>query len=206
MNFQTFKSALDVYPFFSVNEAQKRLGHFDSRRLVEWQEKGYLHKIRNKYYYFSGKKIDEKFLWRTANQIYKPSYISLETALGYYNLIPEFVYQITSVSTQKTNAFETPLGHFNYRRFKPALYFGYKLLPYDTFSIRVAEIEKSVLDYIYLHPKLENVDDWEALRFNTEMFLEQADLNKFQAYLALFKSKALTKRADIFLNQLYSSV
>ena len=40
-----------------------------------------------------------------ANKIYSPSYISLETALSYYGLIPESVYALTSVSTRKTISF-----------------------------------------------------------------------------------------------------
>jgi predicted transcriptional regulator of viral defense system len=48
--------------------------------------------------------------------LYGPSYISLEYALSYHNLIPEAVYTITSVSLGKSKNFSTPLGEFSFQR------------------------------------------------------------------------------------------
>lgn len=50
-----------------------------------------------------------------ANQIYGPSAISLEYALGYYGLIPERVEEVTSITTGRNKIFETPIGRFSYR-------------------------------------------------------------------------------------------
>ncbi len=50
-----------------------------------------------------------------ANLIYGPSYISLEYALSYYNLIPERVELITSVTTKRNKYFKTPIGDFSYK-------------------------------------------------------------------------------------------
>jgi len=47
-----------------------------------------------------------------ANQFYFPSYVSMEYARNFYGLIPERVYQITSVSTRKTARFKNDLGEF----------------------------------------------------------------------------------------------
>jgi len=49
-----------------------------------------------------------------ANMIYGPSYVSLEWACQYYRLIPEKVTTITSVTTQRSRHFQTPLGFFTY--------------------------------------------------------------------------------------------
>ncbi len=49
-----------------------------------------------------------------ANMIYGPSYVSLEWACQYYRLIPEKVTTITSVTTQRSRKFQTPLGLFTY--------------------------------------------------------------------------------------------
>src|SRR3989338_11587014 len=35
-----------------------------------------------------------------ANRLYGPSYVSLEYALGFYRLIPETVYTVTSITTK----------------------------------------------------------------------------------------------------------
>ena len=49
-----------------------------------------------------------------ANMIYGPSYVSLEWACQYYRLIPEKVTTVTSVTTQRSRQFQTPLGLFTY--------------------------------------------------------------------------------------------
>jgi len=46
--------------------------------------------------------------------IYDPSYISFEYALSYWNLIPEGVKEIVSLTTGKTKQFDTPVGRFGY--------------------------------------------------------------------------------------------
>lgn len=49
-----------------------------------------------------------------ANMLYGPSYVSLDFALSYYGLIPEAVYEITSVTTGRTKTYDTPVGRFSY--------------------------------------------------------------------------------------------
>jgi len=51
-----------------------------------------------------------------ANMLYAPSYVSFEYALSYYGLIPERVYEITSASFRAKKSFDTPIGHFGYRK------------------------------------------------------------------------------------------
>jgi len=49
-----------------------------------------------------------------ANMIYGPSYVSLEWACQYYRLIPEKVTTITSITSQRSRKFQTPIGLFTY--------------------------------------------------------------------------------------------
>jgi hypothetical protein len=51
-----------------------------------------------------------------ANLIYGPSYVSLDSALQHHGLIPEHVEAVTSVTTGRSRAFETPVGNFTYRQ------------------------------------------------------------------------------------------
>lgn len=57
-----------------------------------------------------------------ANLIYGPSYISMDYALSFYQLIPERVYEITSMTTKLLKAYETPLGHYTYIKSAPCFY------------------------------------------------------------------------------------
>ena len=49
-----------------------------------------------------------------ANLLHGPSYISLETALSFYGMIPERVYAIRSVTTKRSKLYKTPIGRFEY--------------------------------------------------------------------------------------------
>jgi hypothetical protein len=68
-----------------------------------------------------------------ANHILGPSYVSLESALSYHGLIPEKVYEITSVTSKATREFSTPLGIYSYTRLR---------LPYYSYGIRSVEIDR----------------------------------------------------------------
>ncbi len=49
-----------------------------------------------------------------ANLIYGPSYITGQTALAFWNMIPERVELIISMTTKRKKQFETPVGSFSY--------------------------------------------------------------------------------------------
>ncbi len=51
-----------------------------------------------------------------ANLVYGPSYVSLDSALSYHGLIPEGVEALTSVTTNRSRRFRTPVGLFTYQR------------------------------------------------------------------------------------------
>jgi hypothetical protein len=48
--------------------------------------------------------------------LHAPSHISLESALAHHGLIPEAVYQVSSVTTARSREFTTPLGVFSFSR------------------------------------------------------------------------------------------
>lgn len=50
-----------------------------------------------------------------ANHLYGPSYVSFQTALRHYGLIPERVYETQSMTIKHSRSFNTPLGPFTYR-------------------------------------------------------------------------------------------
>jgi len=199
MRFLEFKNKLNSFIIFNLNDIRKIEDSFDLRRLNEWQGKGYIKMVRRGYYIFSDLKLNESVLFLIANEIYSPSYISLEMAFSYYNLIPESVYGITSVTSQKTNNFETSSGKFIYRHIKPELIFGYKLIRYRNRNFKIAEIEKALLDYFYLNPQLKSEDDFIGVRFNIEEFKNKASKEKINRYLKAFNNKSLEKRIKRFL-------
>lgn len=203
MKYLDFQTALQAFPVFSIKDIEKQFPEFDRRRLVEWQEKGYLTKIRRGFYCFSSKKKNQDFLYFAANKIYTPSYISLESGLAFYNLIPEAVFTTVSISTRNTANFGTPIGHFKYRHIKPTLFFGYRLLQLQKITIKIAEAEKVILDYLYLN-KINSVEEMKALRINKAQISEMIDFQKLNRYLKVFDSSVLNKRIDLFKSLLHA--
>jgi predicted transcriptional regulator of viral defense system len=105
-----------------------------------------------------------------ANALYKPSYISFEYALAYYNMIPEMLYKITSATTKPTRLFTTNNISYAYYTIKEEAYTGYTLIKTnksisikskdiyfneiaikdtDIKSFYIAEPEKALVDYLY---------------------------------------------------------
>jgi len=198
MKYLELKSELKDFTIFSLNEIKNIEPGFHRRRLNEWQDKGYIKKVVREYYIFSDLKLSEEILFKIANRIYLPSYISLESALSYYHLIPESVYGITSISTRKTYHFRTSIGEFIYRSLKPPLFFGYDLIKFQEKYLKMASIEKALLDYFYLHSDIETEQDFNSLRINKEMFFEQMDEKKLMSFLEKFNQKKLIGRINRF--------
>jgi hypothetical protein len=94
--------------------------------------------------------IPDRFV--IANHLRGPSYISLETALSYWGLIPERVYEISSVSTKTSKTYETSLGRFSFQ-FSPTPFysFGIKSVRLTEFQTAlIASPEKALCDKIVL--------------------------------------------------------
>ena len=201
--YNQFKEIMNRFLVFSTKDILKYFPNFDKKNLVNWQKKGYIIKIRNSFYCFSDTTINEEFLYLVANTIYQPSYLSFETALSYYNIIPEGVYTLTSATTTKTSEFSTPIANFSYRNFKTKLFFGYRLIAYKNQYFKIASLEKTVLDYLYLNSQINEIDDFDLLRWNKEE-LQRIDITLFNSYLNLFNSTKLNQRAKNFLNYIYA--
>ncbi len=198
-----FRKQLEPFKVFSIRDIRKMFPGMNRMNLVRWQEKGYLLKIRNGWYCFSGNKTGENIPWLAANLIYQPSYISLHTALSHYNLIPEGVYSTTSITTRKTNGFETLIGNFSYHSVKESIYgFGHTLMDFTTAAfddpartrkILIAEPEKAILDFFYIGTQYKARSDMENLRFDHNV-LAGLDRAKFYNYLDRFSNRALNDR------------
>lgn len=57
-----------------------------------------------------------------ANLLYGPSYVSMDYALFFYGLIPERVYEVTSMTTKLLKEYETPFGRYSYIKSSKCLY------------------------------------------------------------------------------------
>lgn len=193
MNFLEFQKLFEGYPVISIQEIEKAAPGFNPRNLGNWQAKGYLKKIRNGWYAVAGQQASEPLLFAIANQIYTPSYVSLESALSWHGFIPEGVFITTSVSSRKTQAFEGELGKFTYQSLQPAQMFGFRLVEAGDWRFKIAEPEKVLLDFLHLRPEYDSPEAVEGLRLNP-FTVSQLDWVKMSRYASSFQNKALLKR------------
>jgi predicted transcriptional regulator of viral defense system len=194
MRFLQFKEQLKDFTVFSLADIRMVESTFHRRRLNEWQEKGYIRKIVRGQYMFSDVNITEPVLYEIANRIYAPSYVSFETALAYYGLIPETVFAIVSASTRKTSRFETSIGRFSFRTLATSIFFGYSIMEHDGRHFKIADIEKALVDYLYIHSDLTTPEDIESLRLNTDVIRSKLDWKKVDAYSERIGHAALNNR------------
>jgi predicted transcriptional regulator of viral defense system len=199
MNVFHLQNRLRNIPVFSSLEMRKNDQSMSAMKIGRWTKKQYLHMLRRGYYMFTTTPQTQELLYRAANTLIAPSYVSLESALQHYSLIPEAVFQITSVSTTKTMRFETPIAHFSYKHIQPTLFWGYRLLEIDSYPILMAQPEKALLDYMYFHPHIQTEDDFREMRMNRDAFKSSMNRQTLLQYGAAFQSKALLKRLHTFL-------
>ncbi len=141
------------------------------RQLSRWVRAGRLHQLRRGLYALVPpfQKVNpHPFL--IANRLVRGSYVSLQSALAYYGLIPEHVPVVTSVTTAKPGRWDTPLGSYAFRHIKPDLLYGYRLTELGAGqNAFIATSEKSLLDLVYLQP---GGDKWDYLQ---ELRLQNLD-------------------------------
>lgn len=161
----------------------------DIRRQVSgWVKKGYLLQLKKGVYVLSDtyRKIrpSRQFI---ANYLVLPSYLSLEYALGYYDLIPEKVTVYSSLTTKKTQTFTNALGKFDYCSVKESLFFGFTKAAYDNQEFFIALPEKAILDFFYFREDVRGAfGEFEAFRFQN---LEILKLKRFHEFSLVYPNR-----------------
>lgn len=118
-----------------------------------------------------------------ANRAYSPSYISFETALSYYHLIPETVYSVTSATTKTSRDWTINEINYLYRTIKKEAYTGYVLKVIEDNQIQIATPEKALVDYLYFI-YLGKIKTW-----NDRLDIALINKKILKEYLLLFANK-----------------
>lgn len=124
------------------------------RQLSRWTNAGWLYQLRRGVYALAPpyqKTKPHPFV--VANALVRASYVSLQSALAHYGMIPEYTPVVTSVTTARPAHWETPLGDYQFRHVKAAWFHSYERLDVGGAQWAfVATPEKALLDLIYLQP------------------------------------------------------
>jgi predicted transcriptional regulator of viral defense system len=169
---QNIFSFSDVEKYFPTENA-----HALRTQLSRFVKRGLLKQIKRGLYCFKQETIDELAL---ANILYRPSYISLESALNYYGIIPDVPQAVTSVSPTTSKRLKSDYGIFYYSKIKKELFFGFTKIsiPVSARFVQLALKEKALLDYFYIR-KIKNIEE---LRLD----IQDLDITRYKKYAASF--------------------
>ena len=199
MQFRAFETHVKNLLAFNLNDIRQIDPGFHRQQLSYWLKKDFIQPLAGGYYKLVDQGVNETYLFMLANKIYAPSYISLESALAYYQVIPESVLGVTSISARKTQQFESAWGRFSYRSMKPLFIFGYQVIQSELkLRFAIAEFEKAVLDYLYLNPGINAEADFEGLRWSKQQ-LQLLDRELLITYLRIFGNSALENRVKVLM-------
>ncbi len=191
MNFNEVYKVLEQnrYYVFSYDDAisffPKKKRNNLKQLIYRWKEKGWIVSLKRGLYELTYPKEFNIPDLHVAHKLYSPSYISLETALSHYSIIPEVSMAVTSITTKPTRKFKNKHGLFIYHTVQPAAFAGYYIEKQGGFDIFMAEPEKALIDYLYFM----------ALR-DKKFSLSEARLDR--KVISKLKGKKLKRYAQLY--------
>jgi len=177
---------------------------FPRKAISDLVKRGKLIRLKKGVYIQKGPGISPVSKEVLASMLYGPSYISYESALSYYGLIPEVVHEVMSATVGKSKSVKTPLGVFRYIHIQNNYYsFGYQRAALDdNRSYPIALPEKAICDRVLREKGRFFLKDMENFLFeniriepeafrslDTAVFEEAAERGKRNSLRILFSFK-----------------
>ncbi len=181
---------------------------FPKDKVVNLEKNGELIRLKRGIYLVSSnihrQNISKELI---ANHLYGPSYVSLETALSFYNLIPERVHSIRSMTLKRGREFITPVGNFEYIKSEISYFrvgINQKNIN-DRYVFMIASPEKALCDLIINTSGL-RIQSPKAMRVYLEddLRMDFSDLLNFD--LQIIKDCIETGKKKNELTHLYKSL
>ncbi len=164
----------DLRKISHLNDASLRVA---ISRLLKTNE---LNKLNKGYYCLNKNQVDYQ---KAALELYNPSYLSFEWALGQYNILSQKSYALSLATSKRTK--HTKIGNVvvSYHHLRQDIFLGFIIKN----GYLIAEAEKAFLDLAYL--SLNGYAKFDP----KEMNLALLNKKKLKNYLNLFKNKRLHK-------------
>lgn len=181
MKFDVFRASVAL-PYFTTSLLRQRFPDIGegylALQLTRWCQAGKLAKIRKGLYAFGEIGAGLPGL---GNEIVAPSYLSGLWALGHYGMIPEAVWEYTSVCrvSPRRKVWQTPFGRFSYRQVK--FFSGYERVEWDGLPVLLAVPEKALCDEWYLAGGEWTVERHRQMRYQQIGGLNEDRLGEFAA-------------------------
>lgn len=182
MKWESLLEAVADKPVFSTaqllsNESTRQV----RLRLSHWAKEGRLIQLRRGLYALAPSVREVSWHpFLIANLLQPGSYVSVQSALAFYGMIPEHVPVVTSVGPGRSETLRNPMGSFWFRHIVGKMLCGYsqiEVMPKQ--FVFIASAEKALLDLIYLTPGADCVE------YLSELRLQNAEAISFPKLIEL---------------------
>ncbi len=185
------KSQLKVFTTEQIKQLFNVSANTAHKMLMRWKTYGVIKALQRNLYVLARTELTD---YETANQLVSPSYVSLETALNYYGILPQFPYVITSVTTRKSRQVVCQntgtSKEFDYAKISLDLFWGYE----KRNGALLASPEKALIDLLYLASKklrTAHVEEWDLTGLNRETLKAYAAKVSYGPFNNLLKETSL---------------
>lgn len=180
-------------PVFTINDIAKiikKSKKYASLLIYRLRKNGLVVEIeKNKY---TSREIN---IYELSSNLIFPSYISFLTAFSYYNLTTQIPKQIQIISLKAKKEIKFDNYIIKFIKFKPNRFFGYKRKKTPHGFIFIAELEKAIVDSLYM-PRYCPVDEIYGVLCEAKI-----DIQKLISYSLKIKSKVVLKRLGYLLEK-----
>ena len=182
MTFEEFLMRVPPEGVFRTGQilAGERSPEHVRRQLHRWCDRGRIIKLRRGVYMVRERMAgDRPHPFVIANYLKTGSYVSLQSALSHYDMIPEYVPVITNVTTGRPETVANEAGRFQFRHIHRRLFRGFE-------SVRLASgqhaflatPEKALLDLLYLTPESDDINLLKEFRLEPPSTLEPEEFRR----------------------------
>jgi predicted transcriptional regulator of viral defense system len=166
------------------------------KQLSRWVTGGRVYKLRRRLYALAPpyrKIVPHPFV--VANHLQAESYVSLQSALAFYGMIPEYVPVTMSVTTGRPESLINVFGQYDFRHVQVEWFNTYRQIDLgNEQKAFVATPEKALLDLIYLQVGGDEVRYLDELRLQA---LDQLDVEQMMQLAAKANKPKLMRAVEI---------
>jgi len=130
-----------------------------------------------------------------ATSICHPSYISFSTAYHFHGVIEQMPHTLTVATSRGRKPVDTDIGAFSFVQVRPSLIFGFRKERYSDGDSTIADLEKAVVDSVYLPRHAAFADTIEAVR--------GCDVDKLEAYAEKCGIEVVRRRVGLLVDRLH---
>ncbi len=147
----------------------------------------------------TSRSINNMSLLVISQAINSDSYISLNSALNYYQMFDQYSKNIVAVNYKSSKRYKFEDHEFRFVKISKKYYFGFDQVRQDGRLINIATKEKALLDYLYLDKSFYSASlVFEKMRDHKN----EIDFDKLQDYARKF-GISIQRKVGLFLDSLH---